>query len=97
RGIGLAKAGALCRGPQFIAEELLRAEGFTEIRFVDAIAPEVPAAVGAGNVDLSMAYASEFVAAIDQGEPVTMLAGIMVGCFELFGSDKVHSIGDLKG
>ena len=44
-----------------------------------------------------MAYTSQFVAAIDGGEPVTLLGGIMVGCFELFGGDNVRSIGDLKG
>jgi NitT/TauT family transport system substrate-binding protein len=95
--VTLAKTPALCTAPQFIAEELLRAEGFTEIRYVETTAPEVPNAVGAGKVDFSMAYASQFVAAIDAGEPVTLLGGVMVGCFELFGGDNVRSIGDLKG
>ena len=93
--VTLAKTPALCNAPQFIAEELLRAEGFTEIRFVETIEPE--SAIGAGKVDFSMSYASRFVAAIDAGEPVTLLGGIMVGCFELFGGDNVRSIGDLKG
>jgi NitT/TauT family transport system substrate-binding protein len=93
----LAKTPALCNAPQFIAEELLRVEGFTEIRFVETIAPEVPSAVGSGKVDFSMGYASAFVAAIDAGEPVTLLGGIHAGCFELFGGDDVRSIGDLKG
>ena len=95
--VTLAKTPALCTAPQFIAEQLLRAEGFTEIRYVETTAPEVPAAVGAGKVDFSMAYTSQFVAAIDAGEPVTLLGGVMVGCFELFGSESVRSIGDLKG
>jgi NitT/TauT family transport system substrate-binding protein len=95
--VTLAKTPALCTAPQFIAEELLRAEGFTKIRYVETTAPEVPSAVAAGKVDFSMAYASQFVAAIDAGEPVTLLGGIMVGCFELFGGDNVRSIGDLKG
>jgi len=56
--VTLAKTPALCTAPQFIAEELLRAEGFTEIRYVETIAPEIPSAVGAGKVDFSMAYAS---------------------------------------
>ena len=34
---------------------------------------------------------------LDAGDPVTSLAGVMVGGFELFGNDKVRSIGDLKG
>jgi len=95
--VTLAKTPALCTAPQFIAEELLRAEGFTEIRYVETIAPDVPNAVGAGKVDFSMAYTSQFVAAIDAGEPVTLLGGGMVGCFELFGGDNARSIGDLKG
>ena len=45
--VTLAKTPALCNAPQFIAEELLRAEGFTEVRFVEVIEPEVPSAVGA--------------------------------------------------
>jgi len=72
--VTLAKTPALCTAPQFIAEELLRAEGFTEIRYVETIGPDVPSAVGAGKVDFSMAYASQFVAAIDADEPVTLLA-----------------------
>jgi NitT/TauT family transport system substrate-binding protein len=95
--IRLAKPPALCVAPLFIVEELLRADGFTDIRYVDTIEPEVTAAVGSGKVDFSMAYASQFVAGLDAGDPVTSLAGVMVGCFELFGSDNVRSIGDLKG
>src|SRR5437764_7005687 len=86
--IRLAKTPALCTAPQFIAEELLRAEGFSDIRFVESTAPEVPADVGAGKLDFSMAYASQFVASIDQGLPLTLLRGIMIGCFERAGTDK---------
>jgi NitT/TauT family transport system substrate-binding protein len=35
--------------------------------------------------------------AIDAGNPITVLAGVHVGCFELFGSERIHTIGDLKG
>jgi len=93
----LAKPPALCVAPQFIVEDLLRADGFTDVRYVDTTEPEVSEAVGVGTVDFSMAYASQFVAALDAGALASVLAGIMVGCFELFGSDKVRSIGDLKG
>jgi NitT/TauT family transport system substrate-binding protein len=93
----LAKTPALCTAPQFITEELLRDEGFTEIRFVDASPSEIPADVGSGKLDFSMAYASQYVSALDNGERVTLLAGIMVGCFELFGNASIRSIGDLKG
>jgi NitT/TauT family transport system substrate-binding protein len=95
--IRLARQPTICVAPQFVAEELLRAEGFTDIRYVDTLAPEVPEAVARGKVDYSLAYASQFVASIDAGEPVTLLAGVMVGCFELFGKEGIRSIGELKG
>ena len=34
---------------------------------------------------------------VDTGAPIVMLAGGHVGCFELFGTDQVRSIRDLKG
>ena len=95
--VTFAKPPALCVAPQFIVEDLLRADGFTDVRYLDTTEPDVSEAVGAGTVDFSMAYASQFVAALDTGAPASVLAGVMVGCFELFGSDRVRSIGDLKG
>jgi len=58
--------GSLCAAPQNVAEELLRAEGFTDIRYVDV--PPTAAtqqAVAGGEVDFSQGYASMFVQAID--------------------------------
>jgi len=95
--ITLAKTPALCNAPQFIAEELLRAEGFTEIRFVEMIAPEVSSMVGLGRVDFNMHFAPQWVSVIDGGAPVTVLSGVHVGCVELFGKEGIRSIADLKG
>jgi NitT/TauT family transport system substrate-binding protein len=86
----------LCVAPLYVAEELLRAEGFTDIRYVEGPTdPTEP--VARGKVDFSTIYASDFVRAIDAGEPITLLAGVMVGCFELFGNEGLRSITDLKG
>jgi NitT/TauT family transport system substrate-binding protein len=95
--VRLARSPTICVAPQYVAEELLRAEGFTDIRYLDTLAPEVPTAVARGRVDFSLAYASQFVATIDAGEPVTLLAGVMVGCFELFAKEGIRSIAELKG
>jgi NitT/TauT family transport system substrate-binding protein len=95
--IRIAKSPTICVAPQYVAEEMLRAEGFTEIGYVDTLAPDVPEAVARGKVDFSLAYASQFVMTIAAGEPVTLLAGVMVGCFELFAREGIHSIADLKG
>jgi NitT/TauT family transport system substrate-binding protein len=95
--IRLARSPTICVAPQYVTEELLRAEGFADIHYVDTLAPEVPEAVARGKVDFSLAYASQFVASIDAGEPVTLLAGVMVGCFELFSKEGIRSIAELKG
>ena len=34
---------------------------------------------------------------IDGGQAITVLAGVHPGCFELFGTDRVRSLKDLKG
>jgi len=97
--VRLGKKASICQTPQFVADELLRAEGFTDIGYVD----EPPGSASAteplarGIVDFDSNYASNFVRAIDAGEPITMLAGLHVGCFELFGNEHIHGIADLKG
>ena len=40
--VRLAKNEGICIAPQYIAAELLRAEGFTDIRYVDLTEPYVP-------------------------------------------------------
>jgi NitT/TauT family transport system substrate-binding protein len=94
--IHLKKSAGICIAPQYVAEELLRAEGFTDIRYVDG-PPGATEQVARGQVDFDTNYASNFVRAIDAGEPITLLAGVMVGCFELFGNEGIRSITDLKG
>jgi len=53
--------------------------------------------VARGRIDFGLNYASNYVAAIDAGEPIMLLAGVMVGCYELFGSEGIRSVADLKG
>jgi NitT/TauT family transport system substrate-binding protein len=89
---------AICHAPQFVAEELLRAEGFTDIQFVDAASgAEINEAIARGKIDFNLHFASQFVSAIDGGAPITILAGAHVGCFELIANDTVRALTDLKG
>jgi NitT/TauT family transport system substrate-binding protein len=44
-----------------------------------------------------MHYAAPIIIRVDAGDPVVILAGGHVGCFELLGTDRVHTISDLKG
>ena len=96
--IRLPKVPTACLAPQYVAEELLRAEGFSQIEYV-AQAGGVPGAqkMGAGEVDIGMNFAAPLVVAVDMGTPIVVLAGVHAGCFELFGNKGVGSIKDLKG
>src|SRR6185295_3204572 len=66
--------------PQYLAEELLRLEGFTEVQYVD-ISTDFPTNVlGAGEADLSMDASPTLVYFLDAGKSVVALAGIHAGC-----------------
>ena len=93
----LFKSPSLCSAPQYVAEELLRAEGFTDIRFIAGTSAEVIDAVARNRIDFNMHYGSGWVSAIDNGSPVTILAGVHVGCFALFVQNGIDSVVDLRG
>jgi NitT/TauT family transport system substrate-binding protein len=98
----LTKLPSTCRAPQWVAEELLVAEGFTEVQYVKVQsggrgADLTGSALVADQVDLSMQFIGPSILQVDGGDPLVLLAGIQIGCFELFGSDRVRAIRDLKG
>ena len=87
---------AICLAPQYIAEELLRGEGFTDVQYVKLLPGQGVKSISAGDVDLSADTAPGIITELDAGAPLVTLAGIHVGCFELVGTDRVHRISDLK-
>ena len=96
--IRLVKIPSICRSPQYIAEDLLRAEGFSEVEYVDK--PGGGASINAlatGEADITMNYVGPTILGIDAGAPLVFLGGVHVGCFEVFGTNDVRSIRDLKG
>jgi NitT/TauT family transport system substrate-binding protein len=88
----------ICNAPTYIADELLRAEGFTDIQHVP-VTPERagPEPMERGELDFAMVYTPPMVAAIDAGSPATVLAGVHVGCNSLFAHEGIRSVRDLKG
>src|SRR5260370_2378353 len=54
-------------------------------------------ALASGETDIAMNYATNTILQIDAGDPVVLLAGVHVGCYELFGNDRVRAIRDLRG
>jgi len=89
---------SLCDAPQFVAEELLQGEGFSDIRYVklkDFDAME--AAITTAEVDITMNWIVPMIARIDAGEPIVTLAGVHVGCVDVFASERMRTIRELKG
>src|SRR6266849_6037972 len=98
RKLTLVNTTSLCAAPQYVAAELLRGEGFDEVRHLRLPGGAgVYKALSAGEADISMAFAAPFLIQVDAGDPTVMLAGVHPGCFELFGNDRVRTIKDLKG
>jgi NitT/TauT family transport system substrate-binding protein len=95
--IRLVSISGVCVAPQYVSEELLRVEGFTDVQYVKLKLDELYKAYASGAVDISMAFVPPFIVQIEAGEPILLLGGVHAGCYELFGSDRVRAIRDLKG
>ena len=98
--IRLFKFPGICLAPQYIAEELLRSEGFTDIQYVESPGGAPTGAyelLGSGAIDVTQWYAVPFIPEIDQGKPVVILAGVHTGCQEIIATERVRGIRDLKG
>jgi len=88
---------SICIAPEYMAEELLRAEGFTDIRYVEAPGSRQYDAFLSGELDFTNFVPAGGIQLIEAGSPIVVLAGIHIGCFELFATEGVRHIGDLKG
>jgi NitT/TauT family transport system substrate-binding protein len=95
--IRLVHAPALCFAPQYIAEDLLRMEGFTDIKYHPLGTRLGPQALADGRADISLWNTPGLIPYIDAGLPVVLLAGVHSGCYELFAGDRVNEIRDCKG
>jgi NitT/TauT family transport system substrate-binding protein len=87
-----------CQGPLHVAGELLRGEGFGDVRYVRIDNTQTFSnALETGTVDLGLWFAAPFIREIDRGAELVTLGGIHAGCFVLFGNRAVRSVRDLKG
>jgi NitT/TauT family transport system substrate-binding protein len=84
----------ICLAPGFISEDLLRAEGFTDVRYVRNLPID---AVARGEIDFDFDTAAWVVSHLDAGEPILALSGVHSGCYELFAHEPIRAISDLKG
>jgi NitT/TauT family transport system substrate-binding protein len=95
--IRLARQKAFCVAPQYVAEALLRAEGFTDIEYPRDWKRSATQNAAAGDADFALGFSGHVVTRLDAGDPLVVLAGLHTGCYELFGTNGVNSIRDLKG
>jgi NitT/TauT family transport system substrate-binding protein len=95
--IRLLQFPSACQAPLYLSEELLRTEGFTDVQWVRSNLDFVSQHLLSGTVDLGLNFIGPNLIGLDSGAPAVILAGGHVGCFELVGTDRVHSIRDLKG
>jgi NitT/TauT family transport system substrate-binding protein len=93
--VRLPRDPSICIVPEQIVDGLLRTEGFTDVRYVQV--PHSGEAVVHGEVDFGSETAAWVVTYLDANPPITALAGIHVGCYELFAHEPVRTISDLKG
>jgi NitT/TauT family transport system substrate-binding protein len=96
--IRLLKNPSICWAPQYVAEDLLHAEGFSEVAYVpNPPTTAISTQLAAGEADLGMNFVGPNIVRIDAGDPVVFLGGAHVGCFEAFASDRIRRVHELKG
>jgi NitT/TauT family transport system substrate-binding protein len=97
--IRLVLAGGVCTtAPKYVAEEFLRQEGFTDVQYVRGSGGQDDEKfLATGAADFMTVFVGRHILALDAGDPLVVLAGLHTGCYELFGTDRIVSIRDLKG
>src|SRR5262245_41002589 len=89
---------SMCHAPQYLAEELLRTEGFVDVQYTKKEkAQGIEQALASGEADIAMHFVAPLLIRLEAGDPVVILAGGHVGCFELFANERVRTVRDLKG
>jgi NitT/TauT family transport system substrate-binding protein len=87
-----------CFGPIYVAEKLLAAEGFTEIHYTPLPSgPALAEAFERGEIDFASRFAPGALRHLDAGVPMTVVAGLHLGCMELVAYDPIRTVADLKG
>src|SRR5712692_4014058 len=79
----LAERAVVCHAPVYVAEPLLRAEGFTTVRMVKTFAGTYFQALGSGEIDMGFAFCAPIIERVDAGDPIVFVAGGHAGCQEL--------------
>jgi NitT/TauT family transport system substrate-binding protein len=87
-----------CNTPFLFAEELLHEEGFTDVELVTAeLHYDFFGKVADGVIDLAYLFMPETTYAIDQGLPLLILGPANAGCTQIWATEDIVGMGDLRG
>src|SRR3954451_12013048 len=90
--------GSYCWAGAYIAGELMRADGFTDVRYVQGDkSVDQSQWIARGETDFSVNFAPNQVASIDAGVPIKVLTGLHSGCLELIAKESIRGVTDLRG
>jgi NitT/TauT family transport system substrate-binding protein len=97
--LGRWVGGAYCWEPLYLAGELLRADGMTDVQYIQGDPKFVDNSqwLEAGEIDFDFNMPTMHIRGIEAGSSLKILAGVHSGCWELRANDRVDSIADLKG
>ena len=95
--IRFVKAPAICLAPLYLAEELLRVEGFTDIKYVTIEQNKDPELLAKNLADVSACAPPNLLPYLDAGYPLVAVAALHGGCYELFVNERVRTVRELKG
>jgi NitT/TauT family transport system substrate-binding protein len=87
-----------CWAGAYIAGELMRAEGFTDVRYVKGDkSVDQSEWIARGETDFSVNFPPNQITSIDAGVPIKVLTGLHSGCLELIANESIRSVTDLRG
>ncbi len=90
--------GAYCWAGAYIAGELMRAEGLTDVRYIEFdTSVDQSEWIARGETDFSVNYPPNHIASIDAGVPIKVLSGLHSGCLELIAKESIRGVADLRG
>ena len=96
--VRLGKWEAPCWAAVFLAGELMRADGITDVRWVTGdTSVDNSQWLARGDTDFDMNMPSMHITSIEAGVPIKVLTGVHTGCFELIANDSVRTVMDMRG
>jgi NitT/TauT family transport system substrate-binding protein len=87
----------MCLAPSYLAEALLKLEGFSEVEYVLELSTSGASILPTGQADISMVPVQETIPSVDAGNRVVLLAGVHSGCYELLATNDIRAVRDLRG